>query len=400
MYSLIFVEDEPFALNQLITLLKWEDFGFELVSYFDNGEDAIDFLSKNHVDLVVTDIKMNSVSGIDISKYCYENCRNTLVVYCSAYQEFIYAVQGMKYSVVDYIEKPLSKKKIIETLENCRKKLDSISKEKTETISDFISIQDYNDICLFIFDLTNGFYKEYESFKLALDSIEHTIIQNQKCISMILQIDNYDDFIQNKWKHKLQNLTYLITNAISSVHNKYIFLATNHDGNKIEIWGFPLDKTSSLDDFDTDIIVNRLEMFLKLDVSIKRNIIYPDIENLFFSLNENKTPLSKKNAVIEDTVKFIENHYKENISTTDAANNVNVSKSYFCNYYKQHTDENFINTLNKYRIKKAIEIIDSGDLTKFSILHTRVGFQSKAHFYKLFKQYTGYSPSEYVNKNK
>lgn len=401
MYKMILIEDEPFALKQLITFLKWEDFGFELVSYFDNGEDAIEYLQKNHVDLVVTDIKMNAVSGIDISKYCYENCKNTLVVYCSAYQEFAYALQGIKYSITDYIEKPLSKKKFTETLENCKRKLDSVEKKRIEKTSTFISMQDYNDIYLFVFDLTNGFYKDYESFKLALDSIEHTIISSQKCISIVFGIENYDDFMQNKWKSKFQNLDYLITNTICSIQNEYIFLATNHDENKIEVWGFPLKKTSSLEGFDASVIVNRLKTFFNLEVLVKSEIIYPDTEDLFFSINENKEMLSKeKSETVENTVKFIEEHYKENISTTDAAKNVNVSKNYFCNYYKHHTGENFITSLNKYRIKKALEIIKSGNLTKLSILHTHVGFQSKAHFYKLFKQYTGYSPSEYLNKNK
>lgn len=399
MYNLILIEDELFALNQLISLLKWENFDFNLVAYFDNGEDAINYLSKNHVDLVITDIKMNSVSGIDVSKYCYENCKNTLVVYCSAYQEFPYAIQGIRYSVADYIEKPLTKKKLSETLLKCKEKLDSLNNKKTDKISNFISMQDYNDICLFIFDLMNGFYKEYENFKAALDSIEHTIIPTKECISIMFFIENYDDFMKNKWKNRTQNLTYLITNAVCAVKNNYIFLATNHNDNKIEIWGFPLDKSSSLDDFKPDIIINKLKSLLNLDVIVNKKTIYPDVENLFFSLNENNSLLSEeKNETIENTVKFIENNYNKNISTTDAAKNVNVSKSYFCNYYKQHTGENFISTLNKYRINKAIEIIESGDLSKFSILHTRVGFQSKAHFYKLFKQYTGYSPSEYINK--
>ena len=68
LYKIIIVDDEEISRKGLATLLDWNSIGFEVVSIFPDGTDAIEFLKNNTVDVVLTDIKMNIVSGIEMVK--------------------------------------------------------------------------------------------------------------------------------------------------------------------------------------------------------------------------------------------------------------------------------------------------------------------------------------------
>ena len=61
--KVLIVDDEPFITQGLKLLIDWEAEGFEIVSCLENGKDALEFLSKNEVDLILTDIRMPERSG-------------------------------------------------------------------------------------------------------------------------------------------------------------------------------------------------------------------------------------------------------------------------------------------------------------------------------------------------
>ena len=76
-YSLIIVDDEYSACELLKYYVTDYCKDFEIAGIFADGSEAIDFLEKNNVDLVLTDIKMPQVSGIELAKYIHENKSGT-----------------------------------------------------------------------------------------------------------------------------------------------------------------------------------------------------------------------------------------------------------------------------------------------------------------------------------
>ena len=104
---------------------------------------------------------------------------------------------------------------------------------------------------------------------------------------------------------------------------------------------------------------------------------------------------SVKNQVFKEQIlEYIENHYMEDISLQDAANRLNYSDPYFCRFFKQNFDKNFIMYLSELRVEKAKELLS--DMTvNVRDIGSRVGFRDPGYFAKVFKRITGMTPSEY-----
>ena len=102
-----------------------------------------------------------------------------------------------------------------------------------------------------------------------------------------------------------------------------------------------------------------------------------------------------KNQLFSEYIRgYIESHYMEDISLQDAAAQLNYSDAYFCKFFKQNFDKNFIMYLSELRVEKAKELL--ADMTvNIKEISQRVGFRDSGYFTKVFKRVTGVTPSEY-----
>ncbi|MCM1125168.1 MAG: response regulator [Lachnospiraceae bacterium] len=102
-----------------------------------------------------------------------------------------------------------------------------------------------------------------------------------------------------------------------------------------------------------------------------------------------------KNQLFAEYIRgYIESHYMEDISLQDAAAQLNYSDVYFCKFFKQNFDKNFIMYLSELRVEKAKELL--ADMTvNIKEISQRVGFRDSGYFTKVFKRVTGVTPSEY-----
>ncbi|MDF2613885.1 MAG: response regulator [Clostridia bacterium] len=100
--------------------------------------------------------------------------------------------------------------------------------------------------------------------------------------------------------------------------------------------------------------------------------------------------------ITKKSLKYIDNHYGENISLNEIANNLNVNSAYLSRVFKKDMEKGLTEYLNQYRIVKAQELIQRGNIRVVDI-YTLVGFSSYNYFFKVFKEMTGMTPIEYKN---
>jgi len=122
-YKVFLVDDDRFVRKGLISLIDWEGCGFEVCAEADNGEDALEYIQLNNPDLVITDIKMPVLDGLELIKQIVESKKsppNFIII--TGYSDFKYAQRAVKYSVHDFILKPVDKDEIEETLKKVAEK--------------------------------------------------------------------------------------------------------------------------------------------------------------------------------------------------------------------------------------------------------------------------------------
>ncbi len=112
----LIVDDEPYMIEYIKKLVDWESYGFTQVLTAKGGSMARNLLQEHHPGLLITDIKMPKISGLDLSRIIKENHYPTKVMIISGYSEFEYAQQAVRYGVSEYLVKPVIKKDFEESL--------------------------------------------------------------------------------------------------------------------------------------------------------------------------------------------------------------------------------------------------------------------------------------------
>ena len=124
MYKLIIVDDEQRIVEGMGQLFPWENVGFEVAATFTAAREALDYLSHEHIDVVLSDIQMPDITGLDLCK-ALQNAENTRVVLFSSYQNYEYFRSAIQYNVADYLLKPVSYAMLLECFTKLRDQLDA-----------------------------------------------------------------------------------------------------------------------------------------------------------------------------------------------------------------------------------------------------------------------------------
>lgn len=124
LYKTIVVEDEADVREAIISIVDWESQGFSVVGEAGNGQEALDLMQTLEPDLVITDIKMPFMNGIELATAIREINPVTKIVFLSGFNEFDYAISALKLNVIEYILKPVSRRELTETLGRIREKLE------------------------------------------------------------------------------------------------------------------------------------------------------------------------------------------------------------------------------------------------------------------------------------
>ncbi len=133
MYSILLVDDEVNVRDCIIEKTPWNDLGFELKAEANNGLEALELFEEERFDVIITDIQMPYLSGIEFIERIREIDPAVTIIILSGYDEFTYAQKAIKYDVLEYLLKPLTSEDIKDLLKRTKKHLDNqIAKYKDQ----------------------------------------------------------------------------------------------------------------------------------------------------------------------------------------------------------------------------------------------------------------------------
>lgn len=128
-YRLIVVEDETKIREGIINLFPWSNTGFEVVGGFPDGEQALAYIERQAVDVVLTDIRMPRMDGLELARQIEASGKAVTVVFLSAYQDFDYLHHAIVHGVKDYLVKPINYDELIACFTRIREQLDKARPE-------------------------------------------------------------------------------------------------------------------------------------------------------------------------------------------------------------------------------------------------------------------------------
>ncbi len=130
MYSVMLVDDEKLTLEYLKMTIPQQDSDWQVAAACSDGIEALEWLAHHRIDLIITDIKMPEMTGLELSRKVKELYPNQKIIILSGYDDFKFAQQAIQYGVKNYLLKPIS-------LEDLRKALSEmksiLEKEKIES---------------------------------------------------------------------------------------------------------------------------------------------------------------------------------------------------------------------------------------------------------------------------
>lgn len=124
MYRVVIIDDEPLVLKGIRKIINWETYGFIVIATFSDPEEAMKAIPNLRPELVITDIQMPEVSGIELLD-ALSDINNIKFAVLSAYDKFDYAQKSLKYGVVRYLLKPIDPVDLIELIEAVKGELGS-----------------------------------------------------------------------------------------------------------------------------------------------------------------------------------------------------------------------------------------------------------------------------------
>lgn len=117
MLKVLIADDEINICRLIKNIVDWDTLNLEIIGMANNGLEAYDIIIEKSPDIVITDIKMPALDGLELLKKVHDYGHKTRFIIISGYKHFDYAYSAIKYGVEDYLLKPINKNELTETLE-------------------------------------------------------------------------------------------------------------------------------------------------------------------------------------------------------------------------------------------------------------------------------------------
>ena len=229
MYKVLIADDEKIIRMGLRGIIDWEDLGFEVLWEASNGADAVKIIKEENPDVVLFDIKMPKMHGLEAIKTVRDGGFKGKIIILSGFSEFSYAQEAIKYQITAYLTKPVDEEFLVDNLKKIKEELDkekvietSIDsykeKARRSILTDYVlgNISD-DEIDAEDLDLKSGHYQViiYEKYSSNDEDMAYDLSDVLRVTSKAgevfeaLRLDDNNVFLL-KGKRPIENLNHLM----------------------------------------------------------------------------------------------------------------------------------------------------------------------------------------------
>lgn len=445
--KVLIVDDGHYIVEYLKHLLNWTEFGVNQVETTTNSIEAKRMLEESPADILITDIRMPEVSGIDLLEHVGTLRLKTKVIFLSGYSEFEYAQKAIRLGAFDYLLKPVDKEDMEKVIRNVTKEV-TASKPASDTM-----LEPYDSLGYLLSVITeNGSLiqeckplsssceqKSMRFFQLsAANTEEETKLQKA--------VDGPDAFIWTTSSCLAGMIpepeTRKLKAALPSITLSAPFQLNLKDSVRSSFYQFFYQEEVVPGDFN---MLRSIDAFSKLEsrkwecsrqkiqkqfpqiMNRKQRIMYLLEVIYYLYLTNDKLRageildwiiggLKQPEEVYEDVMlavsrlgrdadfsnddiidnirKYIAGHLAEALSLEDLGRIVHLHPVYLSKFYKQETGENLSSYISVKRLERAATLLTGSKLHVMDISQM-VGYKKSQYFIKLFKEQYGVTPQQY-----
>jgi two-component system, response regulator YesN len=338
-FNLLVVDDEDIIRRGIMNAVDWSKFGVQAFEAR-NGLDAYYMLQQEEFHIVISDVKMPGLDGLELLKKVKDEFPYTVFIILSGYAEFAFASEAMKYGVKHYLLKPTDEQEIELVLEKAIGEVERMFFSYEKVVSKFSAISEAikeEKLCE-CQELINCFFQMIRAAKLNE--------KNYRSYCMELFLNIVRDCKCSEGASKYFKKSEEIENATCLEHIK-------------------------------DIVLNSVSEIININQALCN---------------------SKYSRVIRELLQYVnDNISDEELSLTAIANNcLYMNPDYLGKLFKKEMNECFNQYVKNVRIEKAKRLMDSDSNLKIGEIAERVGFGTNSQYFsQVFKKCTGCSPKEY-----
>lgn len=241
MYKVMLIDDNRLAIEGIVRNIDWEELHAEITHKVYDGEEALSILEQTSVDLIISDIEMPQINGLEMAERVLSENPAVKIILISAFDKFEYAQQAVHLGAFDYIEKPLDYnylkniiQKALHTLEQEQRNLEILKQSKPAMTDNFFSklILSSSDEAYYLLSNYTDYlnlHVDYRYFQVAVIQIE-----NASDIKSKFGIDKYHIhlmWLSDKIKELFQS-SFSLVYTLSSFTEIILLLGHNYSGSK------------------------------------------------------------------------------------------------------------------------------------------------------------------------
>jgi len=373
-FKLLLVDDEKPIRKKLINNTDWKAEGYQIFAAA-NGEEALKIIMEKGIDILVTDIQMPKLSGMNLIEKAKRNSSHLKVIVISGYAEFEYAQKSIRFGVNDYLLKPFRSKKLLEV----------VNKAKEELIKE----KDNEQRLAVLRGEISSYINENK-----LDTIYNWLIDDQffQHQSLIMDRIDLEAVLKRGSKEDILETVNKIIEELKAVelNKEKLFVVLNN----LILESFKIIK---------DLDYQAEDLMEIIDKERIENLNYGEIKEVEIILKEfllrlhdliSFTPGEKNAEIISEMKAYIAENYQDGITLSELARKFNLSTGHLSNLFHEESGESFSDYLNMIRLNKAKELLKTTD-DKIYQIADQLGFNDAYYFSSWFKKLVGASPTTY-----
>ena len=374
MLKVLLVDDEPFILEGLSVLIDWNKEGFEIAAKVSNAYEALEVLAREQIDLMITDIKMPGMTGLElVEKIRREKLSGAYFAMLSGYNDFEYVRTALHNECLDYLLKPIDKEELLRMLDRVRQCFEALRQKQRETNAflgggaDFLtSLRNFDPGS----DVNRNDADRTVDKQLIDELIRAVKINDREDISRYAR-QLYADMTKEKSDAAMINM------AVNYLMFELLHLASEQDENCSQGDVVQFIREAALDKADSE------------DDEASLTALLLEYGDYLMDLRA-----SQSHGVLSRIEEDIKQNYKENLTLKDMGKKYYVNAAYLGQSFKKQYGESFKDYLNRVRIEKAVELLLYSDKKIYEIAE-EVGYKDLDYFINKFIALKGCTPAKY-----